>query len=310
MTIRYSFAMKKVRLIPFTCGAGACFDTGCAIGPKTLRDNDILSVFDGSDIDAEWAPFFDENPEYRRDVLPPLGTVEREGIVLSNLRHVYDETRRALNDGVMPVIIGGDHAMVAASMSALVDSKNAYEETGLLWFDAHPDINSPETSPSKALHGMPIASLLDVGHVGLRSFGQKRKKIKGENVCMFGIRSVDEEEGPILNWSGITYHSALETSKMGWDAALKLAQDRVAKGTKARAFSVDLDGFDPFYAPGVGTPVEQGIARDDGLAFIRAACRAIDFDLLEITEYNPVVDRDGLTADLVRDVLRAFFDLG
>ena len=301
--------MKKVRLIPFTCGAGACFDTGCALGPKTLRDNGLLSVFDGSGIDAAWAPFFDENPEYRRNAFPPLGTVEREAIVLANLRHVYDETKRALADGAVPVIIGGDHSMVAASMSALVDTKNAYEETGLLWFDAHPDINSPETSPSKALHGMSVAALMDIGHVGLRSFGQKRKKIKGDHVCMFGIRSVDAEEGPILNWSGIAYHSALETVEMGWDAALKLAQDRVVTGTKTRAFSVDLDGFDPDAAPGVGTPVETGITRDDGLAFIRNACRTIDFDLLEITEYNPVVDTDGKTADLARDVLRSFFDL-
>lgn len=303
--------MKKIRLVPYVCGAGAS-TLGAEQGPVDLFDYGLVDKLALSGVDVDWF----ENPHdlYDSDKgaaahsgLPPLGAKERRDLVLWHARRFSGRVEEALKGSALPVTIGGDHSMAAASIAALVRVKNAHGRTGVLWIDAHADINTPETSPSQALHGMPVAALLGMGDPDFAALcGGTEPALKPENICYVGLRDVDAGETAYMAELGIKAFYMQDIKEKGLDAVMKEACAHIARHADYLFLDLDVDGLDPSDAPATGTPVVGGIKKADFLPALEQIVRDYDFSAFEIAEYNPTLPDKETTRQTICDVLRSF----
>lgn len=214
---------------------------------------------------------------------------------------VKESVIRMLNDGVFPLILGGDHSISIGTLAAINDSK---KNIGVIWYDAHGDLNIPETSPSGNIHGMPLAVNLGLGHSLLTSIGSS--KIKPENIVLIGIRSLDDEEKALIHKLGIKAFTMHEIDKLGMTAVIEQTIAHL-KGTDGVHLSLDLDALDPIECPGVGTPVRGGITyRESRLAMELLA----DSNLItsaEFVEVNPILDNRNKTAEVAVALISSLF---
>jgi arginase len=170
------------------------------------------------------------------------------------------KVERIMERGHFPLVLGGDHSIAAGTVSAIAAfASRRGKRVGLLWVDAHGDINTPDTSPSGNIHGMPVAALLGYGPKELTSIGGDFVKIDARNVALVGIRSLDDGEKHRLKETGVQVHTMSDIDRHGIHRAMKKALARVADGTDYVHVSFDLDAVDPTVAPGVGTPVKGGL---------------------------------------------------
>jgi arginase len=179
-------------------------------------------------------------------------------------------------------------------------------DVGLIWIDAHMDAHTFETTYTKNVHGMPVAALLGKGDIKLTDILTNQPKIKPENLCLIGIRSFEHEESELLKHLGVTVYTNKDIQHDGLETLLVRAHAQVTRHTAGFGFSIDLDGFDPEYAPGTGTPVAAGIDAHD---FCRIISRwANDSKLIgfEIAEFNPHLDVDKITEKTMVDIIHAF----
>ncbi|MGH8507495.1 MAG: arginase, partial [Gammaproteobacteria bacterium] len=207
----------------------------------------------------------------------------------------------ALQNGRRVAVIGGDHSCAIASWSAAASALRG--PLGLVWIDAHMDSHTPATSPSGALHGMPLAILLGFGPPELTDLLYPGAKLRPENVCLVGVRSYEPEEAELLHCLGVRVITMDEVRARGLMRSLGEAFAIVSCGTAVVGLSIDLDAIDPEDAPGVGTPARNGLR---GLALVEGLRRlAPQPVLVEIAEFNPLHDRKNKTARLVIDLLAA-----
>lgn len=233
------------------------------------------------------------------ETIAPLGSAARRGLVLRACTLLRDQVQTVLAAGDLPVTLGGDHAMGAASIAALARAKNAHGRIGVLWIDAHADINTPQTSPSQALHGMPLAALLGLGDPEFAALGGGPVVLRPEHVFYMGLRDVDAGEEETLNRLGIARMTAAEVRDIGYERAFARALAHIGEGTDYLFLSLDLDVFDPAIAPAVGTPVPDGFGRGDFLPALAAMVANNVFAGLEIAEYNPTLPGADETYDLL-----------
>ncbi len=205
---------------------------------------------------------------------------------------------RAVQDKKFPIVIGGDH-------SVAVGTWNGQEPSfGLIWIDAHMDAHTPETTPSNACHGMPLAALLGFGAPEMARLLHKEPIIKPQNLALIGIRSFEPEEEALLKRLGVRMYFMDEVRRRGLQEILPEAIEHVAKGPKRFGISLDLDVFSPEATPGVNTPEKDGIAPQDLLPLLGAIRHDPRLIGLEIVEYNPMRDVDHKTRDLCYDILQ------
>lgn len=302
--------MKKIRLIPYVCGAGAS-TTGAEQGPVDLYDSGLAHGLATDGIDLDWQ----ENPHdlYNGDMgkkahedLPPLGSEERKELVLWHGRHFRDAVKETLRDGALPITIGGDHSMAAASIAALARAYKAHGRIGVLWIDAHADINTPETSPSQALHGMPIAALLGMGDPDFAALGgQDEPSLKPENICYIGLRDVDAGETEYMQKLGIKAFDMNDIHAKGLAAVMEEGCRYLTRHADHLFLDLDVDGLDPADAPATGTPVAGGIKKDGFLPVLEDIVKRYDFAGFEIAEYNPTLPDKETTRRTVHEVLAA-----
>ena len=232
--------------------------------------------------------------------LPPLGDPRRKALVLNHCAAVRDRVEAVVRAGDIPVTLGGDHAIAAGSIAGLARAKNAHGRIGVLWIDAHADINTPATSPSQAFHGMPVAALLGQGDADFTALGGgDRPVLQPQHIFYLGLRDVDEGEVAALELMKIGHMSAQEVMAMGYAAALEKAIAHISEGTDYLFLTLDLDVFDPEVAPAVGTPVPDGFRRSDFLPALRDAVMNNTFAAFEVTEFNPTLDGAEETYDLL-----------
>jgi len=198
--------------------------------------------------------------------------------------------------GKFPLVLGGDHSIAIGTLAGLA---NTYNNLGVIWYDAHADMNTSETSPSGNIHGMPLAVSIGIGHASLVDLYREGPKVKAENVVIIGARSVDPGERLLIKQHGIKAFSMHEIDKFGMsavvDEAIAYLQGRKVDGVH---LSLDLDGLDPLYTPGVGTPVQGGITyRESHLAMEMLEESGI-ITSAEIVEVNPILDEKNKTADV------------
>jgi arginase len=219
-----------------------------------------------------------------------------------------DMVEAALELDSIPLILGGDHSIAIGSVTGLSTFHHKRgHRVGVIWFDAHGDMNTPETSPSGNIHGMPFAAILGRGDKRLTHISDFAPKVYPEDCVLIGARSIDPEEAVVLKSSGIRIVTMRELDERGMSAVMDEAMWLASRRTAGFHVTMDMDFVDPDYAPGVGTPVPGGPTyRESHLAMEKIADsgKMLSF---ELTEVNPVLDIANRTAELgVQLILSAF----
>ncbi len=197
------------------------------------------------------------------------------------------------NDSV-PLVLGGDHSIGIGTIGGVART----HETGVLWFDAHADFNTPETSPSGNVHGMPLAAVLGEGTFAASEWATA-PAVPAENVALVGVRDVDPTERPELEDSDVTVFTMTDIDHRGITDVVESAIDIVTDGVDHLHVSLDLDWLDPTEAPGVGTPVRGGVSyREAHAAMERLQTLDAELTSMELVEVNPILDEHNRTAEL------------
>jgi arginase len=219
-----------------------------------------------------------------------------------------ERVNAALENGSIPIILGGDHSIAVGSVAGLSGFyRKRDQRVGVVWFDAHGDMNTAETTPSGNIHGMPFAAILGRGAKELTHIGGFAPKVYAEDCVLIGARSIDPEEAVALRSSGVRVVTMRELDERGMSAVMEEAMWVASRRTAGFHVTMDMDFVDPDFAPGVGTPVPGGPTyRESHLAMEKIADsgKMLSF---ELTEVNPVLDIANRTAELgVQLILSAF----
>jgi arginase len=215
---------------------------------------------------------------------------------------------KTLDAGKIPLVLGGDHSVAAGTVAGVAEFyRRRSQGIGLIWIDAHSDINTPATSPSDNVHGMPLAAIMGLGPPELSHIFEFSPKVKPENCVLVGIRDVDAHEKENIRKAGVEVFTMRDIDERGMRTVMEEALRMAGRGTAGYHVSLDMDWIDPEDAPGVGTPVWGGATyREAHLAMeiISDHGRMLS---LEIVEVNPVIDEHNQTADLAVELALSAF---
>jgi arginase len=296
---------RKVTIIGVLMDLGAD-RRGVDMGPSAIRVADLnerlerlgYEVIDAGNIgvrNAEMMQIADSKAKY----LPEITVA---------CQRVAELIEAALEAESIPIILGGDHSVAIGSVSGLASFyRKRDHRVGVIWFDAHGDMNTPEISPSGNIHGMPFAAILGRGAHELTHIGGFAPKVYPEDCVLIGARSIDPDEAVAVRASGIRVVTMRELDERGMNAVMDEAMWLASRRTTGFHVTMDMDFVDPDFAPGVGTPVPGGPTyRESHLAMEKIADsgKMLSF---ELTEVNPVLDISNRTAELgVQLILSAF----
>lgn len=216
-----------------------------------------------------------------------------------------DKVHEVVTQGKFPLILGGDHSIAIGTLAGISDR---YENLGVIWYDAHADLNTDSTSPSGNIHGMPLAVSLGLGHdelVNIRGFSPK---VKPENIVIIGARSIDPGERELIKERGIKVYTMHEIDRLGMTAVMEDAINYLkTRSVDGVHLSLDLDGLDPLYTPGVGTPVPGGITYRESHLAMEMLEESKMITSAEFVEVNPILDERNKTADVAVALMGSLF---
>lgn len=209
-----------------------------------------------------------------------------------------------MGEGRFPLVLGGDHSIAIGSIAGLTKHK---KNMGVIWYDAHGDLNTGETSPSGNIHGMSLGVSLGVGHDKLTNIMGFSPKIKPENVIIIGARDLDEGERKLIKEIGIKVFTMHEIDRLGMAYVMEEAIKHVSNGTDGVHLSLDLDALDPHDAPGVGTPVLGGISYRESHLAMEILAESDILTSAEFVEVNPILDHENKTANVAVALMGSLF---
>lgn len=289
--------MNSLALIGYASGLAAN-NPDCALGPWYLYYHPTL--WDHVGFKVHWQTFIKAHSrEKGESVLQPL---------YRSLKKLSDAVLKAQQNQQPFCVLGGDHACAMGTWSAVAHFCRP-KDIGLIWIDAHMDSHTPQNSLSHNYHGMPVAHLLGHGAECLTHLLDKQPKIKPQNLCLVGIRSYETSEHHFLQQQGVKIFYQQDCLDQGFSSVLQQAYQHVTQNTDGFGVSLDLDGIDPGDAPGVGCPEPHGIQAElliNALAALNLGHQSL-FLGLEIAEFNPVMDINQKTAQLIPRLLNAVF---
>jgi arginase len=297
---------RRIRVIGVPLDMGAS-RRGVDMGPSAMRVAGLEArlealghqVVDGGNIRVEIAETQTSGSDNARYLKQIAETCTRTA----------DAVVKTLEEGMTPLVLGGDHSLAAGSVSGVAEFfRRQNQKIGILWIDAHSDINTPETSPSGNVHGMPLAALLGLGPEALGSIYGYSPKIDPENTVLIGVRDIDAAERANIKRAGIAeVYTMRDIDERGMRTVMEEALRAAGRGTAGYHVSLDMDWIDPEDAPGVGTPVRGGATyREAHLAMEILADhgRLLSFEIVEV---NPVIDEHNRTADLAVELACSAF---
>jgi arginase len=270
---------------------------GVDMGPAALRVANLGAKIKGLGYEVvDEGNIFVEQPERLAGTSDDARFLEE---IASASERLAETTKRVCDEGGLPVILGGDHSIAVGSVSGV----SAYlrergEKLGIIWLDAHADMNTPETTHSGNVHGMPLASIMGRGPVELTDIYGFAPKVDPKNVALIGIRDIDDGERQLIRELGVRAFTAREMDERGMNAIMDEALEIASNGTAGYHVTLDVDFIDPRFAPGVGTPVPGGATyRETHLAMERVADHGRMVSL-EYAELNPVCDVENRSAEV------------
>ncbi len=214
-------------------------------------------------------------------------------------RRLADHVEANLELGRFPVVLGGDHSVAIGTISGIARYwRKRGKRIGVIWADAHTDMNTPASSPTGNIHGMPLAVLLGYGDPELVAIAGDQPALDPRHVCVIGARDVDNDERTLVRKSGIRVYSMSELDERGTAICVREAVERACDGTVGVHLSFDLDGVDPAHAPGVGTPVPGGLNLRESHLICEKVADTGRLLGVEMVELNPVLDSENRTGKL------------
>jgi arginase len=289
--------MKPVHIIgvPLDLGGGR---RGVDMGPSAFRIaglGDRLAtlgypIIDKGDLAApipETQKQRDERKKYINDIAKVC-------------QKLYQISLASLDEGAMPVVLGGDHSLAAGSVAAVAEWSRKTKDVpiGVLWVDAHGDMNTPATSLSGNVHGMPLAALLGSEPAELSRIGTFSPKILPEHTVIIGVRNLDEREKVAVRDSRVHVFTMKDIDRQGIAAIVEQAVNLAGNGTAGIHVSFDMDVCDPLIAPGVGTPVKGGLDYREAHMVMEIVADSGLLTSLDLVEVNPTLDMQNTTAQL------------
>ncbi len=298
--------LRKIRIlgIPLDLGQSR---RGVDMGPSAMRVAGLEAhleelghaVVDGGNIGvaiAETKQAGDKTARYLKEIT-------------ETCTKVAERVLETLEEGITPLALGGDHSVAVGTVSGVAEFyRRKQKKIGLIWIDAHSDINTPDTSPSGNVHGMPLAALMGLGPDALKDIFGYSPKVDPRNTVLVGLRDVDATEKANIQRAGITaVYTMRDIDERGMRAVMEEAVHAAGDGTAGYHVSLDMDWVDPEDAPGVGTPVRGGATYRE--AHLAMEILADDGGMLsfEVVEVNPVIDEHNRTADLAVELTSSAF---
>ena len=228
--------------------------------------------------------------------------------ILSVCVQLAEQTRDILDSGEIPLIIGGDHSIAMGTVSGVsAYFRDKSEKAGLIWFDAHGDMNLPESTPSGNIHGMPLAHLLGYGDPQLSSILGADPAVAPENVALIGIRDIDRVEREFINRSGITAFTMRDIDQLGMSEVSRRALEVVNADTAGFHVSFDLDGCDPEVIPGSGTLVPGGVSFREAHLLLEECASNGRMISMDVVELNPFLDQANISAERAVTLIQSAF---
>lgn len=294
---------KLVQIIgvPLDLGANT---RGANMGPSAIRIANLhqrlaalgYHIMDVGDLDVPV-----------RDTLPAEAQQQR---YLHQIARVCVElefqVHAALSASRTPIVLGGDHSIGMGSIAGVCRyHRESGGRTGLVWVDAHADMNTPNSTPSGNIHGMPLSVVLGEGYPELTRIGGSGAWLLPENVALIGIRTLDGDEKELIRRSGVRYFTMREIDERGMHTVMKEAIAVASRGTAAIHLSFDIDGVDPLYAPGVSTPETGGLSYREAHLMLEMLADTGLLQSMEFVELNPMTDHAHKTAKLVVELVQS-----
>ncbi len=286
---------------PLDLGAGR---RGVDMGPSAVRVANLNARLEALGYEVEDLG----NVPVRQAEATPQGHPHAKYLpqIAATCQLLATEVEGALDHGSMPVVLGGDHSVAAGTVAGVsLHFRKRGRKIGLIWLDAHADMNTPETSPSGNVHGMPLACIVGLDPPELSEIGGFTPKVAPANVAIVGLRDVDSFEKPHVRESGVRAFTMREIDERGLRAVMEDAIRLATTGTAGFHLSLDMDFVDPRDAPGVGTPVRGGATYREAHLAMEMICDSGAMLALEAVEVNPVIDEVNRTADLAVELIQS-----
>lgn len=295
---------KKIGIVGFPMDLGAD-RRGVDMGPSALRYAHLEEKLEDIGYTVkDFGDLFIEGAETLRITNPKLkylSEIVRSSDILAK------KVESLLNKNFFPLILGGDHASAIGSIAGISSyCRKNKKKLGVIWIDAHADMNTPETTPSGNIHGMPLAVSLGMGERRLVRIGGFAPKVLPENVALIGIRDVDAEESVTVKSfrdRGTQVYTMTDVDKQGVVRIISRILNDFKKQVDHIHVSFDLDGVDPDYAGGVGTPVEGGLTYREASVIMELVADCGCMSSLEMLEVNPILDTKNETSELAVDLI-------
>ncbi|QST00232.1 arginase [Pontibacillus sp. ALD_SL1] len=275
---------------------------GVDMGPSALRYAGVIERLERLEYDIEdLGDVHIPRPNRKEEQESHLRNLKEVAEGNENLAETVDQV---VSSGRFPLIIGGDHSIAIGSLAGIA---KYYDNLGVIWYDAHGDLNTGDSSPSGNIHGMPLAVSLGIGHERLTSIHGFEPKIKPENIVIIGARSLDEGEKQLIKEKGIRVYTMHEIDRMGMPEVIKESVEYLKDRTDGVHLSLDLDGLDPNEAPGVGTPVMGGMSYRESHLAMEMFAEANFITSAEFVEVNPILDEKNKTATVAVGLMGSLF---
>jgi arginase len=285
---------QKIRIIGVPMDLGAS-RRGVDMGPSALRVAGLQSrikqlghhVEDIGNIKVKQA----EEQHYGEKRAKYLAEISE------TCKELAETVKKSLEEGLLPLVLGGDHSIAVGSISGVAAHFQKLEKhVGYIWLDAHGDMNTPESSPSGNIHGMPLASVVGFGAPELVELMGFKPKIEPQNVVLVGVRDLDAPEKRLIKKSGVHVFTMRDIDERGMREVMSEALKFAGDETGGIAVSLDMDFVDPADAPGVGTPVRGGVTYREAHLAMEMIADTEALVSLEVVEINPVIDEHNRTA--------------
>jgi arginase len=300
------FENKKVRIIGFPSDLGAS-RRGVDMGPSAIRIANIgprlrqlgYEVEDVGNVPIAVRESISGPSDSKIKYLKEIGDAAK-----ALKERIYE----SLKDGRTPITLGGDHSLAIGSIAGVAKFYGEQKKKiGVIWLDAHGDINTPETSGSGNIHGMPLAHVLGTGHKDLLAIGDHTPMVDSSRTVLIGIRDLDPGERNAIREQGVRAFTMRDIDEMGMRNVIQEAIKIACNGTAGFHLSFDVDCMDPRDAPGVGTAVRGGTTYREGHLAMELLHDSGKILAMDITEVNPVLDTSNQTADLAAEMVLSAF---